>query len=195
MRYRLIVLVLLLTALSLRPVLADDEQEIRALLGRDVVTCLVSGGWAMADVGSIQNDNIEVVLLRRYKGQWRRMSNPGNLSRGELLALGMTDQIALDFGMGEVPEKVITGLRSAMVKNHLEHKNFNIVTYRTTFLAYTANGSRGEGFQIWFYNGRWNPLFAVEPRTPQADIDKTFDGQKIPRFIEYRLLVGRGTGQ
>lgn len=195
MHYRVVALALLLTALSLRPVLADDEQEIRALLGRDMATCLVSGGWAVADVGSIQKDNVEVVLLRRYKGEWRRMSNPGSLSRGELIALGMSDQTALDFGMGEVPEKVITGLRSATVKNHLAHKNFNIVTFRTTFLAYTSNGSRGEGFQIWFYNGRWNPLFAVEPNTSQADIDKTFDSHKIPRFTEYRLLVGRGTGQ
>lgn len=195
MRYRVLVLALLLAALSLRPVLADDEPEIRTLLGREMVTCMVSGGWAVADVGSLQNDNIEVVLLRRYKGQWRRMSNPGNLTRGELMALGMTDQAAVDFGLGEVPEKVITGLRGAMVSNRIAHKNFNIVTYRGSYLAFTSNGARSEGFQIWYYGNRWNPLFAVEPNTAQAEVDKVFDGQKIPRFIEYRLLIGRGTPQ
>lgn len=183
---------LLACALSLRPAAADDEQEVRALLGPAMTTCFVSGSWAMADIGTVQRGDVELVLLRRYKGEWRRMSGAGSLTRGELLALGMSDQTAFDFGLGEVPDKVITGLRSAMIRAGIHHKSFNIVTFRGAFLACTHNDMRGEGCQIWAWVGtRWTPFFKVEPGLSQAELDTAFDAHQVPRFTEYRLLVGR----
>ena len=186
---------LLLLVLSTRAALADDEQDIRALLGRDVATFLVSGNWAVADVGNIQKATIEVVLLHRYKGEWRRVGTPGGLSRAELLALGVPDEAAADFGLGQVPDKVISSLSSAMSSAGLHHKSFNVITYGGTFLGYTSNGPRSDGYQVWAYMGSWKPLFRVEPKTSQADADKTFDSHHIPLFTEYRLLIGRGTPQ
>lgn len=195
MRLRLLVTCLILIATTaIRPALADDEQEVRAILGQKVATVAVAGNWAMADLGTIDSGSVELVLLHRYKGQWSRMAGAGNMTRGELLAIGMPIPTAYSFGLGEVPPEVGQQLRGAMEKAGFKHSNFNIVTSQNAFLAYTANDMKADGYQVWIYNAskKWVKLFWVEPKTTQAATDAIFQKNGIPKFIEYRVLIGRG---
>jgi len=189
----LLVLVLLLTALvQALPARADDEQDIRALLGGDVAAMQISEGWALVDVGIPGTSSMEQVVLRRYKGHWRRITTPSSLSRGEVLALGMSSTVANELGLGEPPDDSISALQTAMQKAGLTHGKFNIASFRGGFLALTTNDVH-DGFHIWAWNGRtWKPFFAVEPKASGAVINKAFDDHGIPRYIEYRLLFGRG---
>lgn len=174
---------------------ADDEADVRKSLGPDVQTCKIDGNWAMADVGDPQHGQPELFLLRRYKGQWQRVTTDGSTpSSTMLLALGMPDYTARSFGLGETTPEMAEALGKAMAKAGLHHRNYNIVTSDGPLFAYTTGNPHVDGYQIWTGNGmKWVKYFTVEPKLTQTQIDDLFRKHGISRFLQFRILNGHGT--
>lgn len=153
---------------------------------------MIEGNWAMGDVGSLEKGTAELVLLRRYKGEWRKMTSTGNFSPMEMIALGVPVQTARNFGLGEVPPEIVRSLHNSVKSEGLKHASFNVVTFQGGFMAFTASNPRKEGIQVWYSPGKgWKKLFFVDPNLDQAAVDGIFAKNGVPLFLEYRVLIQR----
>ena len=189
--------VLLLAALLLtgRATYADAQADaaIRKVLGPHMQSCLAIGHWAMADVGTDLN-SLDVVLLHRYKGVWRKQNTTGDMGYMQLLAMGVPDFTARSFGMGDVPQTMIVKLGKATRAAHLNHTNYNVVTGVSGFFAYTTANPAVTGYQIWYTIGsHWKQFFKVPSGLTPAQTDALFAKNGIPRFLEHRILYAHGS--
>lgn len=182
MRLALLVVLLLATALVAR---ADDDAALRQLLGDQMLTCRLDGGWAACDVR--KDTDVELQLFRFRDGAWNRLgAGQGPLTGPMLLALGVPDATVRNFGLGIVPRRVRKSLEGAARGDGTKADSFVIVSRSTEYLARTYNAAEPGKTTIWAWTpDRWSRLFTYGPGD---DVDAAFRANGVSPYMQQRLL-------
>ena len=186
MKIRLVLLALLLLSAGLRA-WADDDAALRPLLGDQMLTCQLEGGWAACDVR--RDKDVELQLFRYRDGKWNRVgAGAGTLTGPMLLAFGVPDATVRAFGLGIVPRRVRKSLEHRARGEGSKADSFVIVSRSTEYLACTFNAAQPAKTIIWAWTpDNWSRLFDYGPGD---NADALFRGHGISPYLQRRLLHG-----
>lgn len=189
MKMRLSLLLALVLSLLLLPAAAradDVDAALQQMLGASMVTCKVSGEWAVCDVRAERVTELQ--LFRFTKGSWRRLgAGQGRLDAPMALALGVPEPVARTFGLGIVPREVRKGLESKGRGQGAGADSYVIVSRATEYLGRTFNAARPGTTIIWAWSNRsWTKLFEY---APADNADAVFRAHGVSPYMQQRLLT------